>query len=59
MDLFSLVPVLVAAYGVVLGAAALVTAWPWLTARTSRTNRRRAAVPPVGIDARDMGGGFR
>jgi hypothetical protein len=48
--LLALIPLLAAAYGVVLGAAAAVTAWPLLTGCAARRDRRRRAVlPPEGI----------
>ncbi|MGH3440251.1 MAG: hypothetical protein ACRDRN_27895 [Sciscionella sp.] len=55
-NLVSLVPVLAAAYGVVLGVVALVTGWRLFCGRKPRRYRRRAVVPPVGATGRGVGG---
>lgn len=48
-DLLSLIPVLAGAYGVVLGAVALVTGWQLFNDRQLRSRRRGAVVPPAGV----------
>ena len=48
-DVLGLIPVLAAAYGVVLGAVALLTVWQLFSDRQPRSYRRGAAVPPVGV----------
>lgn len=55
-DLLSLVPVLAAAYGVVMGAVALITGWGVLRDRPAARYRRRAVVPPVGATGPGVGG---
>jgi hypothetical protein len=58
--LLALIPLLAAAYGVVLGAAAVVTGWPLLTGRAARWDRRRrAVVPPEGTAEDGAGAGSR
>ncbi len=58
-DLVSLIPVLAAAYGAVLGVIALVTAWQLFSDRRPRRRRRGVVVPPVGAIERDDEGGLR
>lgn len=48
-DVLGLIPVLAAAYGVVLGAVALLTAWQLCSDRQPRSERRFAVVPPEGV----------
>ncbi|MGH3797788.1 MAG: hypothetical protein ACRDSP_23195 [Pseudonocardiaceae bacterium] len=55
-DLLSLVPVLAAAYGVVMGAVVLVTGWRLFTGRELRRYRRHAAVRPVDATGPGLGG---
>jgi hypothetical protein len=47
-DLVSLIPELIAAYGVVLGAVVLMTGWQAFNDRPPRRKRRGAVVPPEG-----------
>lgn len=56
-DLLGLVPVLAAAFGVVLGAVALVTGWRMFSDR-SLGRRRGVVVPLVGVIVW-VGGGVR
>lgn len=55
-DLWGLVPVLAAAYGVVLSAVALATGWQLFLDRRPHRYRRRAVVPAVGGIERDRVG---
>lgn len=43
--LVGLIPALIAAYGIVLGAVALVTGWEWFRDRTPFRYRRGGQVP--------------
>ncbi len=55
-DLVGLIPLLAAAYGVVLGAVALITGWQLFSDRKPRRKWRDAGVPPVGaIERTDKG----
>lgn len=47
-DLVGLITLLAAAYGVVLGAVALVTGWQLFSDRKPSRRWRSAVVPPVG-----------
>lgn len=58
-DLVDLIPVLAAAYGVVLGGVALVTGWQWFRDNKPRWTRRGAVVPPVGAIEKDNKRGSR
>ncbi len=52
VDLWGLIPVLAAAYGVVLGVVVLATGWRLFIGRQPRRKRRGAVVPPVGAIGR-------
>ncbi len=52
-DLVGLVLVLVVAFGVVLGALALVMGWELFSDRIPRKRRRGVVVPRVGVIVRD------
>ncbi len=55
-DLVGLVPVLVAAFGVVMGVVVLVTGWQWFSDRRPARRRRGVVVPLVGVIVRGGGG---
>lgn len=52
-DLVGVVPVLAAAFCVVLGAVVLVTGWELFSQRVPRRRRRGGVVPLVGAIVRD------
>ncbi|MGH3795051.1 MAG: hypothetical protein ACRDRT_05875 [Pseudonocardiaceae bacterium] len=54
--LVSLLPVLAAAYGVVMGAVGLAAGWQLFTGGQPRRFRRGSVVPPVGGTGPDGGG---
>ena len=56
MALVSLVPVLAAAYGVVMGAVVLVTGWRWFRYRTAGRYRRGVRIPTGGATGQGLGG---
>lgn len=62
-ELVSVIPVLVAAYGVVLGVVVLVAWWRSLRDRRPGRRLRGVVVPRVGVIGRDtegdVGGGLR
>jgi hypothetical protein len=56
LGLVSLIPVLAAAYGVVLGTVALVTGWRLFRDRSGIRHRRGGQGPPVADTGPDIGG---
>jgi hypothetical protein len=55
-QVLSLIPVLAGAYGVVMGAVALVTGWQLFSDRKPPRYRRGVEVPPADVTAQDGGG---
>ncbi|MGH4012411.1 MAG: hypothetical protein ACRDSL_00420 [Pseudonocardiaceae bacterium] len=54
-DLWSLIPVLAAAYAVVLGAVGMVTGWQLFRDRMPSRYRRGVQVPPQGATEQSPG----